>query len=230
MGEDLSQTKGLAVKLCEDKQRRIGATDAAGLLGVSKHGNVADLYARLVLGIDIKVTPKMTRGTRYEPVVRDMYVREQGVELMVWTTKPVILRHPEHEWATSSPDDVTTDGRLLDYKTVSVWAVGGWRDAPPIDYQLQMAWGMWVGGLESCHLYAAVGEDVGEEFRIDYTLPPYEFVRDAELEATFAEAGERFWTDHVLPKVPPGVSPMKNKRAYAKALKEASQSTKGTNE
>lgn len=197
-------------------ERRLGATDAAKLLGVSKYGNAADVYARVVLGIEAKPSKPMARGIAYEPVVRVLYRAEKSCEFMRWVTSPVVLQHPTYEWATSSPDDVTTDGRLVDYKTVSRWAAPSWADGPPIDYVLQMLWGMWVGGFESCDLYAAFGDDIGDEFRIDY-CKTYEFRRDPELEAEFIEVGAAFWRDHVVPRVPPAMAPLQGKRAFKAA-------------
>lgn len=209
-------------------ERRLGATDAAKLLGVSKRGNAADVYARYVFGIEATPNKAMDRGTRYEPVVRTMYRAEHGVEFMRWVTSPVVLQHEHHEWATSSPDDVTIDGRLVEYKTVTTWAAKQWVDGPPVGYVLQCCWSMWVADLPTCHLYAAFGEDVGEEFRIDYCRT-YELARDAELERVFFVAGERFWREHVVPRRPPDFEPLNAKRKWRSAIK-AAQTSVPTNE
>lgn len=203
-------------------ERRLGATDAAKLLGVSRYGNAADVYARVVLGLETPSTPAMDRGTRYEPVVRDLYKAEHSVELMQWVTRPVILQHPERDYLTASPDDVTVDGRLVELKTVGGFSHASWRDGPPPDYIAQCIHGMLVGDLASCHLYAAFGEDVGSEFRIDYCRT-YLVERDAEFEALIIEACERFWFDCVVPRRPPDMAPLKGKRAWKTATKNAAR-------
>ena len=185
--------------------RRLGATDAAKLLGVSKYGGPLDVFNRIVLGIDAKVNKQMLRGTKYEPEVRRRYVEATGATLQQFVVRPFIVEHPLHHWATSSPDDITTDGVLVDLKTASRWAKG-WGEGPPIDYTLQCLWSLWVTGLEHAHLYAAFGEDgdktrPGEFFIARCQL--YELLRDDELGEIFAEVGERFWRTCIEPKQPP---------------------------
>ena len=185
--------------------RRLGATDAAKLLGVSRYGDALDVYRRLVEGRTLKPNKQMQRGTREEPRVLRMYQEATGAELQQHVM-PLICEHPEHHWATSSPDAVTTDGTLVELKTASVWAKG-WADGPPVDYVLQVAWSLWVTGLERGHLFVALGSDRdgGTRFDVERTAL-YRFTRDAELEAEFARVGHEFWTRHVVPCVPPAVN------------------------
>lgn len=209
-------------------ERRIGGSDAAKLLGVSKYGNAADVYARVVLGVTTKANARMARGIAYEPVVRARYAEETGAECMVWVKKHkddvVVFEHDRFPWATCSPDDVTTELRLVEYKTVSVWSAKEWVDGPPIDYTLQCLWSTWVGDLRDCHLYAAFGSDRGDEFEIEHCRL-YRLERDAELEADFAEAGAAFWRNHVVPRRPPSMAPMKGKRAFKAATHTAEEAT-----
>lgn len=184
--------------------RRIGATDAAKLLGVSKYGGPLDVFNRLVLGIETKVNKQMQRGTKYEPEVRRRYVEATGAELQIFAARPLIVEHPRYAWATASPDDITVDDVLAEYKTTSRWAKG-W-DPLPIDYTLQVQWSLWVTGLKHAHLYAAFGEDGDKtrpgEFFIE-RCQLYELRRDDELCEIFAEVGERFWRTHIETKSAP---------------------------
>lgn len=200
--------------------RRLGGTAAAKLLGVSPHGNPADVYAEVALGIETPTNAAMERGKRYEQVVRQAYREAEGVQCLEWVTQPVVFEHDRFAWATCSPDDVTVGLRLVEYKTVNAWARASWDEAPPIQYTLQVLWSMWVGDLRDGHLYAAFGEDVGSEFRIDgFRL--YHFERDAEMERTFAEVGADFWARHVVARKPPPMAPMKAKRKFKQAVNAA---------
>lgn len=194
-------------------QRRLGASDAAPLLGLSKYATTADVYARIVLGRKTKETPQMARGKKYEPEVRRRYIERTGAQMQIFASRPLIVQHPRLEWATVSPDDLTVDGLLCEYKTASRWAKG-WvdpdtnEDTVPIDYVLQVAWGLWVTGLSRAHLYVLFGEDGKDAagaptFEPGREAGPFVFTRDAELEAAFEEVGAHFWTHHVLAKVPP---------------------------
>jgi putative phage-type endonuclease len=185
------------------KERRIGATDASKLLGMSKYGGPLDVYNRIVLGIDTKSNPRMERGKKYEPEVRRRYVEQTGAELQQFVM-PLIVEHPQHPFATCSPDDITVDDVLCEYKTTSRWA-RGWEPVP-VEYAIQVQWSLWVTGLERAHLYAAFGEDGDKtrpgEFFIE-RCQLYEMRRDDELAETFAEVGERFWRNHIIPRIPP---------------------------
>ena len=185
-------------------ERRIGATDCAKLLGVSKYGGPLDVYKRLVLGVDVKPNRQMARGTRYEPEVRRRYVEETGAELQLWVA-PVIIEHPQYTWATCSPDNITTDDTLVEFKTASRWAKG-WSDAPPIDYVLQVQWSLWVAGLKSAHLYAAFGEDGDAAHEGEFYIERCQLFTlraDAELQEIFAGVGGAFWRNHIEAKQPP---------------------------
>lgn len=185
-------------------ERRLGATDAAKLLNVSKYGGPLDVYRRIVLGIDVKANKQMQRGVKYEPEVRRRYVEATGAELQQFVVRPFIVEHPKYAWATCSPDDITVDDVLAEYKTTSRWAKG-W-DPLPIDYTLQVQWQLWVCGLERAQLYAAFGEDGDKtrpgEFFIE-RCQLYELRRDDELCSIFAEVGERFWRTCIETKSAP---------------------------
>lgn len=183
--------------------RKIGATDASKLLGLSKYGGPREVYDRIVLGIDAKVNSRMQRGTKYEPEVRRRYVEQTGAELSLWVM-PLICEHPLYPWATCSPDDITVDDVLCEYKTTSRYAKG-WEPIPQ-DYAIQCSWSLWVTGLNEAHLYAAFGVDGDKtrpgEFFIDH-CQLYVIKKDPELFDTFADVGERFWRECVETKTPP---------------------------
>lgn len=182
------------------KERRIGATDASKLLGLSKYGGPLDVYRRIVEGVDTKSNPRMERGKKYEPEVRRRYVEQTGAEMQQFVM-PLIVEHPTLAWATCSPDDVTVDDVLAEYKTTSLFAKG-WAPVP-VEYVIQVQWSLWVTGLERAHLYAAFGRDEpGGVFSIE-RCQLYEMRRDDELAETFAEVGDAFWRNHILTKTPP---------------------------
>lgn len=194
--------QGEAMKLTTT--RRLGATDAAKLLGVSKYGGPREVFDRIVNGIETKTNPRMERGTKYESEVRRRYVEATGAQLQQFVARPLIVEHPAHHWATSSPDDITVDGVLAEYKTTSRWAKG-W-DPIPIDYVLQVQWSLWVCGLETAHLYAAFGEDGDAAHRGEFYIERchlYTLRRDDELADIFAEVGERFWRTCIETKSAP---------------------------
>ncbi len=187
--------------------RRIGGTDISCLLGLNKYRDALDVYERIVLGRDEPPNERMLRGLREEPRIRAMFVERMGIEL---EPHPGVIRHPEHEFATVSPDDFATIERVpscCEYKSVSVWAAKAYgddgTDAAPDDYACQVHWSMAVANRPQAFLFAAFGEDVTpEQFDVKFTRL-YRFQRDADIERRLLKAGEFFWNQHVLPMVPP---------------------------
>lgn len=187
-------------------ERRLGATDAAPLLGVGKYGTPLSVFERVVLGKQKKASRQMLRGTRVEPEVRRRYQLATGAEFQQFVSRPLIVEHPTLEWATCSPDDVTVGDVLVEYKSASRWSKG-WNPVP-VDYVMQVLYALWVTQLERAHLFVCFGADVKNEageddFLIGREEGPFLFTRDAELEAVFERVGGAFWRNHVLPRIPP---------------------------
>lgn len=207
-------------------QRRIGATDISAIVGLNPYANARDVYERIVNRTDRKKNKAMERGLKVEPLIR-----QAGLERYGWTLEPHpgIIVHPEYNWATASPDDwVVYEGRrcVIDYKSVSVWAVkakpDAWGDSEtdhcPEHYQIQMHWNGFVGGFERSLLLAAFGEDEREsgDFRItEYRL--YRLWREPAIEQALFRAGLKFWTEHIEAHAPPAMEPMETiKKRIAK--------------
>lgn len=195
--------------------RRIGATDAAALLGLSPWANAADVYGRIVLGVTSPLNSRMARGTASEAAVLARYVEESGAVLV---PHPRVVQHATHAWATCSPDAVSTTG-LVEIKTATVWVEGKWSEGPPAHYVVQVLYSLWVTGLARGTLYAAFGVDRDDGAFTVERCASWTFRRDAELEADFERVGGEFWRRNVLARVPPAMAPLKNIRAYKAALK-----------
>jgi len=199
------------------QERRIGGTDAAQLLGLSKHGNARDVYERIVNCVNEPMNPRMARGIAIEPEVRRRCLEANPGLSTLWTPEPWIVRHNSHDFATCSPDDVTDCGRLLEYKTASVFSAKRWgaTSGVPSEYLVQVLWNLWVTQLRSAILYVAFGVD-GDNGEFEITeCRQYGVTRDEEMESTFADVGAKFWNENILKKVPPDMEPLKNKRRIA---------------
>jgi putative phage-type endonuclease len=182
-------------------ERKIGATDAAKLLHVSKYGGPLDVYQRIVDGKVAKTNKAMERGTKYEPEVMRRYLADNH-ETLQEMPKPCIVQHPRLAMVTASPDGITRSGRLVELKTASRFAKG-WQHGPPVDYSLQVAWQMWVCEFPSVYLYVAFGTDEKDgSFTIGWEQQ-YFAERDREIEEQFEEVAVTFWEQHVVKKIPP---------------------------
>src|SRR5687767_11991627 len=102
--------------------RRIGGSDVAKLLGVSKYGNAADVYLRIVEGLDDEWNPRMERGAIFEPHLRALGQTKFGIELDAHygAEGSDYYDHPTLEFARAQIDDVARYQGVpccVDYKT-----------------------------------------------------------------------------------------------------------------
>lgn len=208
-------------------KRRIGGTDISKLCGVNPYGDAFDVWERIVLSKQQPLNPRMIRGQREEPRIRAMFVEQTGAELV--SPKPDVVQHPEHEFATVSPDDwAVWDGFAVsvDYKSVSVFAAKSYgpdgSDQVPDHYALQLHWAMCVADKPIAALFCAFGKDVKNEkdedaFAIEETRL-YWLERDHELDRNLLRIAGDFWERYVLTGTPP---PREPKKKPTKQTREA---------
>lgn len=184
----------------------MGASEIAALAGLSKWSSPIAIYEAKVLGTTRESSLRMELGDLLEEPIAKLYARETGRHLR----KCVTLRHPEREIMLATPDRVVFASkpppglpledadRLLQIKTTGwrqrdEWGAPG-TDAIPAEYLAQVQWEMAVTGVPCCDVAVLVDRD---EFLI------YTVTKDAELVEGLYEVAARFWTDHVLARVPP---------------------------
>lgn len=93
----------------EFRNKRLGASDAAAILGISPWVKPYDLWLKKTgRAEDQRATPAMLRGNRLEEQVRQYYEQESG-ELMM----PNVVVHPEYDFIMASLDGVSADGKVL---------------------------------------------------------------------------------------------------------------------
>lgn len=192
--------------LSPDDARRLGGSDIAALVGLSPWATPLTVYARIVTGEGTPDSPALRRGRLMEPVVREMYRLDEGVELL----GPTSLRHPEKDWLRASLDDVgRRPGRgrhAVEFKTGNQRDADKWgplgSDELPEQYLCQTSWylgtGLAVGALDE-----PVADVAVLLLGVEETPRVYRVEHDAEVYAWLLEAAERFWRDFVVPRRPP---------------------------
>lgn len=205
--------------------RRIGGSDIAKLLGVSSYGNEANVYERIVLGLEDESGSLADRGTQFEPVIRGYGVEHFGFEVEPRAgvgPKGDYYEHPTLEFAHAQVDDLALWKGLpvvVDYKTTNRWAKGWGKDGTdvvPERVRAQIAWEMLCTDRDLGILLVGFGDDVPapEVFRITHVVT-YFVERDADFEEFCLATARVFWNAHVLPRVPPSVKPIGRKRKKA---------------
>ncbi len=182
------------------RQKYIGGSDVAAILGVSPYKNAVDLW------LD-KITPPRednsnwrakARGTRMEPYIVDMIREEHGItatnrgERYIDKDMPFLASEIDFEYTES--DGSTQNGEI---KTVHPFKKKEWgeelTDSLPLHYVAQVQHGLGVTGRQVCKVFALIGDE----------LKPYVVERDDELIEAMRARCNTFWNDYVIPKVQP---------------------------
>lgn len=195
--------------------RRIGGSDVAKLLGTSKYGNAADVYLRIVEGVEDEWSKPMERGAMVEPVLRAHAQRFLGVELEDAASEYV--DSPVHEFARAQIDDVARwQGQpvVMEYKSQSSFAKG-WAppDTIPPQYEAQVAWQLMCTERELALVVVGFGQDTPEGDFLIHNVATFEVQRDPVFESYCVQVAREFWETHVKRRVPPDMKPLGKKRA-----------------
>lgn len=190
-----------------DRRKFLGGSNAAAILGLDAFGNtpLTTYLAKIGDGqeqMDEKQRLFLTRRKRWEPVIVEMLREEFDGQIVAINRR---YRDAEHDFLAAEIDWEWVDGhgRLQngETKTVSPFAFGerfGWGDPGtgdiPVHYAAQVVHGLGVTGRDCCIVAAMVGLDTMVFYRID---------RDPETIANMRQVMVAFWTQHVLPLVPP---------------------------
>lgn len=198
-------------------KRRIGGSDIPKLLGLSPYGNAADVYQRIVEGVELEWSPVMERGAAVEPELRAYAQRVVGVELE--EPESDYHKHPTLEFATAQIDDLARWKGLpvcVDYKSQSRWAKG-WgaegTDEVPEHIRAQMTWELLCAGRELGLLVVGFGDDAPPpSLFVLSNVITYEIQRDEQFEAYCIHVAREFWQAHVLRRTPPAIKPIGGKK------------------
>lgn len=210
------------------------------MLSLAKYQNSTDVWLRVAHGIKQPPSPRMDRGLREEPRLRELYRSTIGE----CSEAPPLQIHPAHEWACGSPDSMLGDDGILELKTTIKWTRNKWgepgTDQVPDMHNIQTQWQLECSRRSWCRLLVAFGEDMQSAclqcarcldgdlkncptsepyFHISETAV-YQMRRDPRLCAALVEVGERFWRTHVLGRESPEMKPRHNIREWARIQNE----------
>lgn len=181
----------------ERRQKVLGATDAAGVLGISPWSTPLKVYHDKVDPIpeDDQPSLPMWLGLRLEDVVAELFTARTGLKVRSDNRHHV---HPEDTWlgchldyrVWGKPDEI------VECKTQSYrhgWGDDGTDDIP-VYYWTQAQHELLVTGARVVHFAVLFGFQDFRTFRIE---------RDETFLETWRAAARDFWHDHVLARVPP---------------------------
>jgi putative phage-type endonuclease len=172
-----------------DRQKYIGGSDVAAILGISPWKTALDVY------LD-KTTPRkeetdpgkqrvFNRGKRMEPYVIDLLAEETGLKI---ARRGERYRDQEFDFIAAEIDAEAESGENIEIKTVSPFKAKEWgeqqTDEIPVHYAAQAMHGLMVTGKDTCVFGVLIG---GDDFRI------YRIERDNETIAGIRKKEVDFW-------------------------------------
>lgn len=208
-------------------QRRegIGASEVAVIAGLSKWSTPIEIWRRKMgVGTDEEGTYSRALGVEIEEPIARVWAKQQKKAI----ARVATLAHPEHPLALATPDravfpegwkgagrkpitDLFGAESLLEVKSANwrmldQWGPEGTDEVPP-EYFCQAQWQAWVAGLDVVDFAVDVDKRRLRRYRVRL---------DVEFVGNLYTIAEKFWTDHVLARVPP---PPDGTAAYLDTLK-----------
>ena len=186
-----------------ERGRGLGGTDMAAVMGVSPWRDRTDVWMEKVghpMWRPRPVTPAMHWGTLLEPVVRAAYTADTGIEVV---PPPPRTSFDEPEVAIWSPDGIRfahPDG----FAGAGIWEgkTGSeprdWERGVPVYYEVQVQQYLDITERPWADVSVLLP---GGDFRT------YRVQADPVWQLEMSEEAAAFWSQYVLPKVPPGPVP-----------------------
>lgn len=181
----------------------IGASETAGIMGLSPHSSEFSVWWNKVSGVDVEANQAMAIGSKLEPVIGDLF-RDECPDHMVFRPGARLWRHPSAEWAfmLATPDFLVIDPDLprfaipLETKSDEGGAYGKpGTDEIPIHHKIQVVQQMAVLGAPYGILFRLAGKRTSL-YRIDWDDA------SSRLWASMVEHGRKF-----MAMVDAGVAP-----------------------
>ena len=205
-------------KWLEARRAGIGASDVAGIVGLSPYTSPYQVWASKVYGTSQADNESMRWGRLLEDAVISAFCEDRGMRV---EDRQLLVRHPEIPWAMATIDGIAyetgdigpADGEVLTHESPNYYrrlhAIGGVQaktdnsygtwDELPDHIRCQTQWEMFVTGLE--HTFVPVLHG-GRTFKV------YEEPASSTVQQALLRQATKFWVDHIESGVAPEVDAM----------------------
>lgn len=178
-----------------DRPNYIGASEVAAIMGLDPDKTPLQVYNEKVgLAEPFQGNRHTKRGKRLEQIAAEEFTADQGIELYA---EPTELAHPVYSFIRGHIDRrERPDGRPHEIKCPSLGMFSKVkREGLPVKWivQLQMYMGMDRSTVGRWNVFCS---DQWEAL-------PFEVHAEPDLYRLATEKVNRFWNEHVLPRVPP---------------------------
>lgn len=190
----------LTIEDLKDRQKGLGGSDIAAVLGLSPYKTPYELYLEKTAPepIETRCNEAMKWGVLLEDSIAYGYQEQTGNEV----EKCGEFLHPHHPIFFAHPDRLLSGNKKgLEIKNVSINASSSWGPSGsniiPENYFMQISHYMYVTGFSEWDVAALIGGN---------TLRIYTFHHNKAFDEIIEESGLNFWKNHVEPRIPPEVS------------------------
>ena len=162
----------------------VGGSEVAAALGLSKWKTPYQLWLEKTTDVEpLEDNWNLLRGRALEPALRQEYANVTEREVSVING---FVLHDKYDFMFYSPDGISPDGRLQEFKSAAFghgWGEYG-SDEIPQEYALQVQYGLLITKLKVSDCMASIGAKKPELFLID---------EDLELQKLIENGVYDFW-------------------------------------
>lgn len=197
----------LTVEQLNKRCLSLGGTDVSAILGKNPFKKPIDVYLEKTTGVtqEIYENEAMWFGTNMEPVIIERFLHLFPQKI----SYPDTFYHKDYPFLHGNVDGILEDGTVLEIKNIGLNASKKWGESGsniyPIYYHLQVMHYNILTNSPGGILAALI---CGNELRM-YPIP-----RNKELEDLLVKKCVSFWTDHIIPKIPPPIEDYDSARKF----------------
>ena len=185
------------VEWLKKRQKGIGGSDVAAILGFNKFSTPYDIYLEKIADEPIlkEEHVKMKRGKQMENTIAEMFAEETGAK---------ILNTPDMVWSETNPLMFASLDRIiwmedhgrgiLELKNTVSETIANWEDGIPDYYMTQVQHQLFVTGYEYCMFCYLVD---GWDLKYVMIKPDHDYIKKQN------ELLEAFWNNHVAKRIAP---------------------------
>lgn len=182
----------------DDRDKYLGGTDAAPILGLSRWSTPLQVWAEKtgqIVREDISDRVSVKLGNKLEQTVAEFFMEETGKKVRRVNKT---LFHPSYPFLGANLDrEVVGEDAILECKTASAFKSKEWEGQEiPQEYILQVMHYLAVTGAKVGYIAVLIGNQDFKWKQID---------RDEKMIADMVKREVSFWNDFVIPKVMPGM-------------------------
>lgn len=179
-----------------DRNKYIGGSDAAGVLGLSRWKTPLMVWALKtgqIVEEDISDRIEVKLGNKLEQTVAELFMEETGKKVV---RKNETIFHPNYPFLGANIDRrVIGEDAVLECKTATMWKYREWEGQDiPQEYLIQVLHYMAVGNFQKGYIACLIG---------NHKFVWKEIERDEKMIADLIKKEVHFWNTFVIPKVMP---------------------------